>query len=35
LEYFVAKAYGAFGKTWGVFDMDLLTRTPEFRQAAA
>ena len=35
LEYFVAKAYSAFGKTWGVFDMDLLTRTPEFRQAAA
>ena len=35
LDYFVAKAYNAFGKTWGVFDMDLLTRTPEFRQAAA
>lgn len=35
LEYFVGKAYHAFGKTWGVFDMDLLTRTPEFRQAAA
>lgn len=35
LGYFVSKAYSAFGKTWGVFDMDLLTRTPEFRQAAA
>jgi twitching motility protein PilI len=35
LGYFVSKAYAAFGKTWGVFDMDLLTRTPEFRQAAA
>ncbi len=35
LGHFVSKAYSAFGKTWGVFDMDLLTRTPEFRQAAA
>ncbi len=35
LGHFVSKAYGAFGKTWGVFDMDLLTRTPEFRHAAA
>jgi twitching motility protein PilI len=35
LGHFVSKAYAAFGKTWGVFDMDLLTRTPEFRQAAA
>ena len=35
LGHFVAKAYAAGGKTWGVFDMDLLTRTPEFRQAAA
>ena len=35
LGHFVAKAYAAAGKTWGVFDMDLLTRTPEFRQAAA
>ena len=35
LGHFVSKAYSAFGKTWGVFDMDLLTRTPEFRHAAA
>lgn len=35
LGHFVGKAYSAFGKTWGVFDMDLLTRTPEFRHAAA
>jgi twitching motility protein PilI len=35
LGYFVSKAYSASGKTWGVFDMGLLTRTPEFRQAAA
>ena len=35
LGHFVAKAYAAAGKIWGVFDMDLLTRTPEFRQAAA
>ncbi|MFM1782519.1 MAG: hypothetical protein RIS14_272 [Pseudomonadota bacterium] len=35
LGHFVSKAYSALGKTWGVFDMDLLTRTPEFRQAAA
>lgn len=35
LGHFVSSAYSAFGKTWGVFDMDLLTRTPEFRQAAA
>lgn len=32
---FIRNTYRAFGKTWGVFDMDLLTRTPEFRQAAA
>ena len=35
LGHFVSKTYSAFGKTWGVFDMDLLTRTPEFRHAAA
>lgn len=35
LSYFVNKAYAAAGKTWGVFDMRLLARTPEFRNAAA
>lgn len=34
LAHFVGGAYDAFGKKWGVFDMDLLTRTPEFRQTA-
>lgn len=33
--HFVKQAYQVGDATWGVFDMGLLTRTPEFRQAAA
>ncbi|MBB5015904.1 chemotaxis protein CheW [Rehaibacterium terrae] len=32
---FVQRAYRQGDDTWGVFSMELLTRTPEFRQAAA
>ena len=32
---FVQQAYQVGEATWGVFDMGRLTRTPEFRQAAA
>lgn len=32
---FINKAYRLGDITWGVFSMALLTRTPEFRQAAA
>lgn len=32
---FVEQAYRLGDDTWGVFSMELLTRTPEFRQAAA
>jgi twitching motility protein PilI len=31
--YFVSQAYELEGGQWGVFNMSLLTRTPEFRQA--
>lgn len=34
-EHFVDQAYRLGDVTWGVFSMSLLTRTPEFRQAAA
>jgi twitching motility protein PilI len=33
--HFITRAYQAGDLTWGVFNMALLTRTPEFRQAAA
>lgn len=32
---FVGQAYRLADDIWGVFSMELLTRTPEFRQAAA
>jgi twitching motility protein PilI len=31
--HFVGQAYRLSEQTWGVFNMNLLTRTPEFRQA--
>jgi twitching motility protein PilI len=33
--HFVGQAYQLADQTWGVFNMSLLTRTPEFRQATA
>lgn len=33
--HFVGQAYQLSDTTWGVFNMSLLTRTPEFRQATA
>jgi twitching motility protein PilI len=33
--HFVGQAYRLAEQTWGVFNMSLLTRTPEFRQATA
>ena len=33
--HFVGQAYRQADQTWGVFNMSLLTRTPEFRQATA
>ncbi len=33
--YFVERAYRHDGSDWGVFSLDRLSRTPEFRQAAA
>ncbi len=33
--HFIDKAFGADGQLWGVFSLSLLSRTPEFRQAAA
>ena len=33
--HFVGQAYTLADQTWGVFNMSLLTRTPEFRQATA
>lgn len=33
--HFVDRAYRADGQDWGVFSLDRLARTPEFRQAAA
>jgi twitching motility protein PilI len=33
--HFVDQAYRLADQTWGVFNMSLLTRTPEFRQATA
>lgn len=33
--HFVDNAYRVGEQIWGVFDLDRLTRTPEFRQAAA
>ena len=33
--HFVGQAYRLADQTWGVFNMNLLTRTPEFRQATA
>ena len=32
---FIDRAYKVAGHTWGVFSLDRLARTPEFRQAAA
>jgi twitching motility protein PilI len=34
-RYFVENAYHADGHDWGVFSLALLSRTPEFRHAAA
>jgi twitching motility protein PilI len=34
-RYFVTRAFRLGGALFGVFDMDRLVRTPEFRQAAA
>ena len=34
-RYFVDNAYHADGHDWGVFSLALLSRTPEFRHAAA
>jgi len=33
--HFVERAFHADGHDWGVFSLALLSRTPEFRQAAA
>ncbi|HEY0333548.1 MAG TPA: chemotaxis protein CheW [Stenotrophomonas sp.] len=33
--HFVDRAFRAEGQDWGVFSLSLLSRTPEFRQAAA
>ncbi|GAB2495632.1 chemotaxis protein CheW [Arenimonas alkanexedens] len=33
--HFVEQVYRLADQTWGVFNMSLLTRTPEFRQATA
>jgi twitching motility protein PilI len=33
--HFIGQAYQLAEQTWGVFNMNLLTRTPEFRQATA
>jgi twitching motility protein PilI len=33
--HFIGQAYRLADQTWGVFNMNLLTRTPEFRQATA
>lgn len=33
--HFVRRAFHSGEQTWGVFDLDRLARTPEFRQAAA
>jgi len=33
--YFVDRAYLIDGQPWGIFSLDRLARTPEFRQAAA
>lgn len=33
--HFIDHAYLADGQTWGVFSLDRLSRTPEFRHAAA
>jgi twitching motility protein PilI len=33
--HFIARAFRLGEEVWNVFDMHLLTRTPEFRQAAA
>jgi twitching motility protein PilI len=34
-QHFVDRAYRLDGATWGIFSLDRLTRTPEFRQAAS
>lgn len=34
-EHFIERAYRLDDDTWGVFSLDRLSRTPEFRQAAA
>jgi len=33
--YFIDRAYRVNDQDWGVFSLDRLARTPEFRQAAA
>lgn len=33
--HFVERAYRVGGNAWGIFSLDRLSRTPEFRQAAA
>lgn len=34
-SHFIERAFSADGYLWGVFSLSLLSRTPEFRQAAA
>lgn len=34
-SHFIDRAYVVDGQTWGVFSLDRLSRTPEFRHAAA
>lgn len=33
--YFIDRGFDAAGHSWGIFSLDRLARTPEFRQAAA
>ena len=33
--HFIERGYRMAGHTWGIFSLDRLSRTPEFRQAAA
>ncbi|QDH71859.1 purine-binding chemotaxis protein CheW [Lysobacter alkalisoli] len=34
-QHFIDRTYQPGGTTWGIFSLDKLTRTPEFRQTAA
>ena len=33
--HFIDRAYGLADQSWGIFSLERLARTPEFRQAAA